>query len=251
MKVTLIAHTPEPESLVAAAAKVCYSPLTMDEIIGAAYGQDNAGYIDKLASMGHESPLEHVSFTFAIEGVSRSLLAQLTRHRIASYSVRSQRYVSEAGFGYVIPPEIAEDFDAEREFGEAMDAAEYHYNKLVEILTEKHIKAGMKKSDAKKKAQEDARFVLPNACETQMVVTKNARSLLNFFRLRCCNRAQWEIRALADEMLRLCKAVAPNIFANAGPACVWGSCPEGDMSCGKADEMRTRYRIKEARDETD
>ena len=238
MKVQLIAHTPEPECVVTAAAKVCYSPLTMDEIIGKAWRDDNAAYIDKLAGMGHESPIEHVSFTFAVDGVSRSLLAQITRHRIASYSVRSQRYVSEAGFGYVIPPEIAEDFDAERELGEAMDAAEYHYNKLVEILTEKHIKAGMKKSDAVKKAQEDARFVLPNACQTQMIVTMNARSLLNFFSKRCCNRAQWEIRALADEMLRLCKAVAPNIFANAGPACVRGSCPEGRMSCGKAAEMR-------------
>ena len=251
MKVQLIAHTPEPECVVAAAAKVCYSPLSMNEIVGRAWPDDNAAYIEKLASMGHESPIEHVSFTFAVEGVSRSLLAQITRHRIASFSVRSQRYVSEAGFDFVTPPEIADDFDEELEFGEAMDAAEYHYNKLVELLTEKHIKAGMKKADARKKAQEDARFVLPNACCTQMIFTMNARELLHFFGKRCCNRAQWEIRALAEEMLTLCRGVAPHIFAKAGPPCVWGSCPEGGMSCGKSYEMRAKYRIMEVRDETD
>lgn len=242
MKVQLIAHTPEPECVVAAAAKVCYSPLTMDEIIGKAWREDNAAYIEKLASMGHESPLEHASFTFAIEGVSRSLLAQITRHRIASYSVRSQRYVSEAGFGYVVPPEIAKDAQAAYIYDGAMGALDMEYRQLVKLLTELHIESGVKKSDARKKAQEDARYILPNACCTQLVVTMNARSLLNFFRHRCCNRAQWEIRALAEEMLRLCRGVAPNIFAKAGPPCVWGSCPEGDMSCGKAYEMRARYR---------
>ena len=251
MKVQLIAHTPEPECVVAAAAKVCYSPLSMDEIVGRAWRDDNAAYIEKLASMGHESPIEHVSFTFAVEGVSRSLLAQITRHRIASFSVRSQRYVNEAGFGYVIPPEIAGLDVTELAFNEMMADADRNYKWLTARLTEKHIRSGMAKADARKKAQEDARFVLPNACETQMIFTMNARELLHFFGKRCCNRAQWEIRALAEEMLRLCRGVAPHIFAKAGPPCVWGSCPEGGMSCGKSYEMRAKYRIMEVRDETD
>lgn len=242
MKVQLIAHTPEPECVVAAAAKVCYSPLSMDEIVGRAWRDDNAAYIEKLASMGHESPIEHASFTFAIEGVSRSLLAQLTRHRIASYSVRSQRYVSEKDFSYVIPPEIMGDDESLEVYGDVMAEIRFGYGKLVDRLMEIHEATGMKKRDARKKAHEDARFVLPNACETQMIFTMNARELLHFFHHRCCNRAQWEIRALAEEMLRLCRGVAPHIFAKSGPPCIWGSCPEGDMSCGKAYEMRARYR---------
>ena len=231
MKVTLIAHTPEPEAVVAAAAKVCYSPLPLSEIVSRAWGEDNAAYIEKLAGMGHESPIEHVSFTFAIEGVSRSLLAQLTRHRIASYSVRSQRYVSEIGFDYVVPPEIAADAQAAYIFEGAMGALDMEYRQLVKRLTEVHAQAGLPLAEAKKKAQEDARFVLPNACCTQFVVTMNARSLLNFFSLRCCNRAQWEIRMLANEMLALCKGVAPNLFASAGAPCLRGTCTEGKMSC--------------------
>ena len=238
MKVTLIAYTPSAEEVVATAAKTCYSPLSLEEVICNASEEDSAEYIEMLAENGHESPIEHASFTFAVEGVSRSLLAQLTRHRIASYSVRSQRYVPEKDFGYVIPPEIMGDDESLEIYGDVMGEIRYAYGKLVDRLTKKHEAAGMKKRDARKKAQEDARFVLPNACETQLVVTMNARSLLNFFRRRCCNRAQWEIRALANEMLRQCKTVAPHIFAQAGPACVHGACPEGSMSCGRAAEMK-------------
>lgn len=240
MKVQLIAHTPDPEAIVAMAAKVCYSPLTMDDIIRNAM-DDDAEYIGKIVRMGHESPIEHASFTFAIEGVSRALLAQLTRHRIASYSVRSQRYVREADFGYVVPPEIAGDERARGYFDNAIFSANLEYRLLVNRLMELHEERGMAKSYARKKAQEDARFVLPNACETQLIMTMNARELLHFFSMRCCNRAQWEIRSLADEMLRLCKGVAPHIFEMAGPACVRGKCPEGEMSCGESDSMRLKY----------
>lgn len=242
MKVTLIAHTPDPEAVVAAAAKVCYSPLSLNEIVSNAWNEDNAAYIEKLTALGHESPIEHVSFTFAVEGVSRSLLAQLTRHRIASFSVRSQRYVSEIGFDFVVPPEIAADPQAAYIFDGAMGSLDMEYRQLVKRLKELYIERGMEGAAARKKAQEDARFVLPNACETQLMMTMNARELLHFFSKRCCNRAQWEIRQMADEMLRLCKGVAPHIFANAGPACVRGKCPEGAMSCGEADEMRIKYR---------
>jgi len=234
MKVTLIAHTPNPEAVVAAAAKVCYSSLYLDEIVAKTLADDNDQYLDMLSDLGHQSPIEHASFTFAIEGVSRSLLAQLTRHRIASYSVRSQRYVSEKNFGYVTPPTISDDDDTSAVYEEAMSDSLYAYHKLVDRLTDLHVKHGMDKSAARKKAQEDARFVLPNACETQLVVTMNARSLYNFFRLRCCNRAQWEIRELANEMLRLCQSVAPHLFANAGPACKTGPCSEGKMSCRRS-----------------
>ena len=216
MNVQLLAHTPAPEQLVAASAKLCYSAASIADL--AAIEADKAAeFIDKLPE-AHQSPLEHVSFTFGIEGVSRAMLAQITRHRIASFSVQSQRYVNMDEFGYVIPPSIAANQDALDEYEHFMDRADLVYT----YLRSSGIPA------------EDARFVLPNACETRMIVTMNARELMHFFSLRCCKRAQWEIRAVADEMLRLCKEVAPEIFAKAGPGCVRGRCPEGKMGCKHA-----------------
>ncbi len=213
MNVQLLAHTPAPEQLVAASAKLCYSAASIADL--AAIEADKAAeFIDKLPE-AHQSPFEHVSFTFGIEGVSRAMLAQITRHRIASFSVQSQRYVEMGRFGYVIPQTIAENDEALDEYQHLMCLVRIVYNKLIEL--------GI--------PAEDARFVLPNACETRMIVTMNARELLHFFSLRCCKRAQWEIRAVADEMLRLCKEVAPEIFAKAGPGCVRGHCPEGKMGC--------------------
>ena len=213
MNVQLLAHTPAPEQLVAASAKLCYSAAGIADL--AAIEADKAAeFIGKLPE-AHQSPLEHVSFTFGIEGVSRAMLAQITRHRIASFSVQSQRYVNMDEFGYVIPPSIAANQDALDEYEHFMDRADLVYT----YLRSSGIPA------------EDARFVLPNACETRMIVTMNARELMHFFSLRCCKRAQWEIRAVADEMLRLCKEVAPEIFAKAGPGCVRGHCPEGKMRC--------------------
>lgn len=213
MNVQLLAHTPAPEQLVAASAKLCYSAASIADL--AAIEADKAAeFIEKLPE-AHQSPLEHVSFTFGIEGVSRAMLAQITRHRIASFSVQSQRYVNMDEFGYVVPPSIAANQDAIDEYEHFMDRADLVYT----YLRSCGIPA------------EDARFVLPNACETRMIVTMNARELLHFFSLRCCKRAQWEIRAVADEMLRLCKEVAPEIFAKAGAGCVRGHCPEGKMGC--------------------
>ena len=213
MNVQLLAHTPAPEQLVAASAKLCYSAASIADL--AAIEADKAAeFIGKLPE-AHQSPFEHVSFTFGIEGVSRAMLAQITRHRIASFSVQSQRYVNKDEFGYVVPPSIAANQDALDEYEHFMDRADLVYT----YLRSCGIPA------------EDARFVLPNACETRMIVTMNARELLHFFSLRCCKRAQWEIRAVADEMLRLCKEVAPEIFAKAGPGCVRGHCPEGKMGC--------------------
>ncbi|MCD7857375.1 MAG: FAD-dependent thymidylate synthase [Clostridiales bacterium] len=256
MTVKLIAHTPEPERVVAAAAKLCYSPVGVDELLENLTPEKTAKFVKMLASMGHESPIEHASFTFAIEGVSRSLLAQITRHRIASFSVQSQRYVRLDDFRFVIPPEVEADPASKELFLEAMRKQGEEYLALCASLQEKHtaelMAQGLSQKEAEKKAEkmanEDARFVLPNACETKMVMTMNARSLKNFFALRCCNRAQWEIRALAEEMFKLVYPIAPNLFAAAGPSCVaCGHCTEGKMSCGKTKEVQEKYRaIKEA-----
>ena len=249
LKVSLIAHTPEPEKVVAAAAKLCYSNAHIDDLLDGLTPEKSADFVRMLARMGHESPTEHASFTFAIEGVSRSLLAQITRHRIASFSVQSQRYVRLDQFEYVTPPAVEEDPEGLAAFEQAMAEEAEHYRRIAAVLKEGHIRRlvaqGMDEEKAAKKAEkmaiEDARFVLPNACTTKMIVTMNARSLQNFFHHRCCNRAQWEIRELAEQMFKLVYEVAPALFEAAGPSCVAGPCPEGKMSCGRADEMRAHY----------
>lgn len=220
MNVILLTHTPEPEKIIAAAAKLCYSQKAdiqtlMDGLNTKAVNK----FIEKLMAMHHESPLEHVSFTFAIEGVSRALLAQITRHRIASFSVRSQRYCSEEDFDSIIPDPIYQDPKKRTVFRSAMADIKIAYNELQNL--------GSK--------NEDARSVLPNACATRMIVTMNLRELLHFFNLRCCVRAQAEIRELANRMLILCKEVSPVLFTHAGAHCeALGYCPEGKMSCGRA-----------------
>ncbi|NLZ38545.1 MAG: FAD-dependent thymidylate synthase [Firmicutes bacterium] len=226
MKVTLLAHTPEPEKIVAAAARLCYSPDGADVLLDNLTKEKTAKFLHKLVEMGHLSPIEHVTFTFAVEGVSRALSHQMVRHRIGSYSQKSQRYVSEDAFEYIIPPSIAENKEAKKIFTEQMEKIRQAYQELRQIVH-----------------QEDARYVLPNACETKFVFTMNARSLYNFFKLRCCNRAQWEIRALAEAVYKEVKKVAPTLFASAGPACVSeGACPEGEMTCGQIAEVREKYR---------
>ena len=217
MKVTLIAHTPEPEKVIASAGKLCYSSSDIESLMDGLTTEKTESFIKKLTDLGHQSPLEHCSFTFGIEGVSRALTHQLVRHRIASYSQKSQRYVKEGQFDYIIPPSITADEKVHRIYKKHMEDAQYIYNYLLE----------------KGIPPEDARFVLPNACETKIIVTMNIRSLLHFFEERCCNRAQWEIRELAKQMLGICKGIAPNIFKNAGASCVRGKCKEGKMSCGK------------------
>ncbi|ABR50570.1 thymidylate synthase, flavin-dependent [Alkaliphilus metalliredigens QYMF] len=250
LKVELIGHTPEPEKLTASAAKLCYSNSDIQSLRSNLQEDKVKGFIDMLAGLGHESPFEHISFTFGIEGVSRSLTHQLVRHRIgSSYSQKSQRYVKEGSFEYVIPPEVESDPRAVVLFIKTMEEIQGAYDRLAELLFQKHYQGfvdggqspGQAKSMAEKKAIEDARFVLPNACETKIVVTMNARALFNFFHHRCCNRAQWEIKELAIEMLRLLKDVAPTVFKYCGPGCIHGKCPEGSMSCGKMKEVKERF----------
>lgn len=231
-KVELITHTPLPETVAALGAKLCYSSSGIDDLKEIMSPEKSAAFIQKIVDNGHLSVIEHAGFTFGIEGVSRSLLAQITRHRIASFSVQSQRYVSysDKGFGYIIPPAI-------RALGpEKVERFEHQMNMIQRWYTEWQNELG----NNGESSNEDARFVLPNACETRMLVTMNARELLHFFELRCCNRAQWEIRELAWKMLALARKAAPALFGNAGPACIRGGCPEGKMSCGRAQEVRAR-----------
>lgn len=242
LKVTLLTYTPKPQKIMAAAAKLCYARADIDTVMEGLTPEKTEGFIDMLSGLGHESPMEHMNFTFGIENVSRSLLAQITRHRHASFSVQSQRYVKEMDFEFITPPQIAENAAAKQLYFKTMKDIAASYNNLADTLKKVNIENGMEERAAEKKAIEDARYVLPNACTTKMIVTMNARSLMNFFKLRCCNRAQWEIRELACQMLELVKNVAPNVFSDAGPACVRGGCSEGKMSCGKADEVRLKFK---------
>ena len=232
MKVTLLTYTPEPEKIVAAAARCCYSNDDPDKLLDNMTDEKAAKFLQKLSDLGHQSPIEHVSFTFAISGVSRALLAQITRHRLASFSVRSQRYCGFNSSDFVKPPSIAKS-DVEDTFDEALSQCKDLYDSLIDADI----------------AKEDARMVLPNAAATSMVVTMNARELLHFFSLRCCTRAQWEIRNLANEMVKLVKKAAPNLFAKAGAACIQlGYCPEGQFSCGRApsiDKLLEAFKSKE------
>jgi thymidylate synthase (FAD) len=242
MKVKLIAHTPDPEKVIATAAKLCYSSADIDSLMEGLTPEKTETFLDMLFNLGHESPIEHVSFTFAIEGISRACSHQLVRHRIASYSQKSQRYVDETDFDYVIPESIKNCSGALMAYEYLMASIQVDYETIRGCLIEDFINQGMDQKAAEKKANEDARMVLPNACQTSIIVTMNVRSLFNFFKLRCCNRAQWEIRELAIEMYKLCLEVAPNIFKHTGPSCVsTGKCSEGKMTCGKAEEVRDRF----------
>lgn len=238
--VSLLRHTFNPEEVVAMGAKLCYSAAGIEELAQGIKSKDQTAFIEKLMDYEHLSPVEHASFTFGIEGVSRALLAQITRHRIASFSVKSQRYVGESSqekaggaFDFVIPPRIeALGPKYVEEYERQMAQMQTWYDFWNEQL-----------GASGEASHEDARFVLPNAAETKIVVTMNARELFHFFNVRCCNRAQWEIRQLAEAMLLLVKRVAPVLFRQAGPGCVAGACPEGKMTCGKALEMREKYRL--------
>ncbi|WP_031517273.1 FAD-dependent thymidylate synthase [Desulfofalx alkaliphila] len=237
LNVKLLRYTPNAEEIVAMGARLCYSAASIDEVAGGIAVRDQGDFIRKLMDMGHHTPFEHVTFTFGVEGVSRSLLAQITRHRIASFSVQSQRYVGETStqnrgetFGYIVPQKVKElGQEAEEEFHRQMQQIQEWYDGWVQRF------------GGDRSSYEDARFVLPNAAETKLVVTMNARELMHFFNLRCCNRAQWEIRRLAHRMLMLVKEVAPTLFAKSGPRCLQGTCPEGKLSCGQMKKVRLKY----------
>ena len=213
MIVRLLAHTPDADRICAAAAHSCYSEDSAADLLETV---DPAKMLRHVIGMGHHSVIEHAVFTFSVEGVSRALTHQLVRHRIASFSQQSQRYVRLSEPTYVVPETVKRDPEAMKVYEETMDGIWDSYSKLIGM--------GI--------PAEDARYVLPNGCTTNITITMNARELLHFFSMRCCNRAQWEIREMADEMLRLCKEVSPVIFSDAGPACIRGPCPEGKQTCG-------------------
>ena len=215
MRVRLLRYTPDPERTVAAAARLCYSASGVEALLDMEEGEVRR-LIHLLRERGHESPFEHASFTFAVEGISRACSHQLVRHRLASYSQQSQRWVRGDPGEHVVPPSIARVPEAARLFSEFLERAGEVYRALTAM--------GI--------PREDARYVLPNAVATRLVVTMNARELLHVFRLRCCQRAQWEIRAVAYLMLKECRQVAPLLFEKAGAPCeVDGTCPEGWVEC--------------------
>lgn len=231
LRVELLSCTPNALSLIYAAFRQCYHAGFVADmwprlLAGEISRETQADFVSKVLESGHDSPVEHVSFSFAIAGVSRALTHQLVRHRIASYSQQSQRYVDASNMDYVLPPAIARIPEAKARFEEFMDQVGRAYRDLRQILVDHGREA---------QANEDARFVLPQAAETRIVVTMNCRSLLHFFSLRCCQRAQWEIRAMADRMLAICQAELPAIFASAGAKCeALGYCPESaKFACGR------------------
>lgn len=228
IKVILISHTSQPEMVITNAGKLCYSALNIDDLNKKITPAEAKKFVEKLKKLGHTSVFEHISFTFAAEGISRACTHQLVRHRIASYSQQSQRYVKKKNFQFIFPPTLNKNKKAKEIFLQTINTLQQNYEKLLNL----NIPA------------EDARYILPNACETKITITMNARELLHFFKLRLCDRAQWEIRNLADEMLKLVKEVAPTVFKNAGPACVTGPCTEGEFYCGKLKEYREKYKDK-------
>ena len=218
MNVFLLAHTPEPEKVVAAAARCCYSNDDPDKLFDGLTTEKAREFIEKLGNLGHVSPLEHVSFTFAINGVSRVLLAQLTRHRIGvAFSVRSQRYNKFNGT-YFMPETLINNKDLVDLYLDCMDGAGQDYDLMLKFGAQ----------------QEDARMILPGAALTSLVMTMNARELLHFFSLRCCSRASLEIQELAGKIVKLVKEAAPTLFKKACPSSEQlGYCPENKMSCGR------------------
>lgn len=218
MKVILLSYTKNADEICAAAGMSCYSDKPADEIIGV---EDAERTLGSIVGMGHLSVVEHATFTFSVSGVSRALTHQLVRHRIASFSQQSQRYVRFSEPTYVVPHTIAEDPEASELYETMMERIWDAYSELRE-----------------KVPAEDARYILPNGCTTNITVTMNARELLHFFSLRCCERAQWEIREMAEEMLRLCREVSPTIFKYAGPPCTTGPCPEGKKTCGRPKRIK-------------
>lgn len=217
MQVELLYHTPDPERAIATAARLCYAPVGAAELMETMPEAKVKSVLSTIMGSGHFSTLEHASYTFAVDGVSRALTHQLVRHRIASFNQQSQRYVAFSGDLPVVKPEsVAASEQSSALFDAAIEHAQEAYRALLD--------AGV--------PAEDARYLLPNAVETKIVITMNVRELLHFFKLRCCNRAQWEIRAMAHEMLDLARPTAPFIFMDAGAPCVSGICPEGKMTCG-------------------
>ncbi len=229
MNVCILSYTEKPKEVIFSAARQCYSKHSAKSIF---QGLENVTskelreFVLHLKEVGHLSPLEHVSFTFAIEGVSRTCTHQLVRHRIASYSQQSQRYVAMDEFAYIIPPSIQKRKRICEKFIAAMEYIKASYRECKEELKKEN-------TLDREAMNQDLRFLLPQAVETKIVVTMNIRELLHFFEERLCTRAQWEIRSVAQKMHKACGKILPEVFSKTGAKCVrLGYCPEGKRGCG-------------------
>lgn len=263
--VQLLEHTPNPERLVAVAAKLCYSSSSIEELTFKQEDEMVGRFVNKLISMGHLSPVEHVTFTFGIEGISRITEIHLIRHRIASYSIQSGRYVNRENPIFITPPSIEASSVALKRYELIAQQSMEAYNDLFLILmlkqmnlsdhiiehmtTDERISTVMMLQDSNKKeynafekiAIEDARYAHLQSISTRVIMTMNVRELMHFFNTRCCTRAQWEVRDLASEMLIKCQEVAPLLFSKCGPSCVYGQCGEGQLCCGQQTNMRIKF----------
>jgi len=230
VKVKLLRYTADAELLCGTAALTTTKSGRPSEILEKMDKETAKRIIKRVTGYGHDSVIEHASFTFSLEGVSRAMTHQLVRHRIASYTQQSQRYVTyDTLENYVTPTSIEANAEAKKTFDETLEKISEAYQKLLKI--------GIPK--------EDARFILPNAAKTNIIVTMNARELRHFFNLRCCARAQWELRETAIEMLKQARKAAPVLFEDCGPTCVeLGYCPEGKMKPPECsiEEIKKRFR---------
>ena len=269
LNVTILAHTPEFEQNIVRGARLCYSSASIEELKDKVTPEDAERFLNMILEIGHGSILEHSSITFGIEGISRSLSHQLVRHRIGcSFSQKSQRYVNETDFNFIVPNPIKNNPIAYESFLDHMKVSQDAYEKLYYILLYGLIDDFYKEKNENPKiykdldqkfeafksehkneynkfskiAAENARAVLPNACETKIQVTMNVRALFNFFKERLCDRAQEEIREMAFEMWKACMEISPTIFKYAVPTCVNGKCKEGKMSCGKMLQYKQKYK---------
>lgn len=240
MNVELLEMSQNAISLIYAACRQCYSEKFAGDVFSDSPVsiEKQEAFVKDIVASGHQSPLEHVKFTFAIEGVSRALTHQLVRHRLASYSQQSQRYVKEKDFDFIIPPVIERNPEAKNEFEKLMAAIQQSYTRLLAFMGQDNISG--------EAANQDARFVLPQAAETKIVVTMNCRELLHFFEHRCCSRAQWEIRQLANMLLDICRQKLPAVFSEAGAKCATLEyCPEGEKFCCGKFPVKARFAIDE------
>jgi len=235
-EVTLVRATPSPLATVASAARLCYAE-DVQSAVRPRDEEDDAKMVRRIVEMGHLSTVEHVSMTFLLTGVSRAMTHQLVRHRLASYSQRSQRYVCEEGFSYIMPPQV-KGKTVQKEDGTTVDAADY-FAETMEILADRYGRLLDALGRSGESRNQDARYLLPNACETAILVTMNARELWHFFGERLCLRAQWEIRGVARKMFELAKDYCPVLFENVGPKCIMQKgCPEGSKSCGYYEKVK-------------
>jgi thymidylate synthase (FAD) len=221
-KVQLVTFTPNPDTVASIAARMCYSSGGIDSLLE----HDNiTAVLPKVLASGHLSVLRHVMFTFAVEGISRACSHQLVRHSVGvGISQQSQRYVKSDSPTYIVPPTI-ENFGS-KGLSRFFDTSIRHsWEQYKEVMA-----AGI--------PAEDARFLLPNAAETKMLISFTGEALLHLFEKRDCIRSQWEIKSIVNLMMPLVKSVAPIMFDKAGALCkTAGYCPEGGMSCGRAPTM--------------